>query len=148
MSGDPFRDTIRADVDSLIAGAAPAIGWVRRDTLNTSDNPDASTGYFDLEFPGSSENQDTFGAPGSNEFKEEGQITLRVVAPLSRDRDTAETYASQLRKAYRGRRIAFTQYGPNRFIRINAVGAMGNGHTEGGMWAESIALAYQVFNVG
>lgn len=148
MAGDPFRDAVRAALNSVISAASPAIAWVQRDTLNTADNPDASAGYFELEFPGASESQQAFGSPGQNEFLEQGQITLRVVTPAGRFRDTAEAYADQLRKAFRGKRIAFTEYGSGRQIFIDAVASMGGGHTEAGMWAESLALAYRVYPKG
>lgn len=144
-SGDPFRDAMRNELDAIILAASPTITWKQLDTVNTKENPDASTGYIELEFPGGAEDQFTTGAPGNNLFKEDGQITVRVVAPLGRSRNSAELYASQLRAAFRGRRIPLTA---GKAIRINAVGAMGGGHTEGGMWAEAIALSYQVFNVG
>jgi hypothetical protein len=36
----------------------------------------------------------------------------------------------------------------SRTVRITATGAMGGGQDEAGMWAESIALSYQLFNTG
>ncbi len=142
MAGDTFRDAWRAELATVLTGAG--IAWTIEDTLNTGENPDASTGYIELEFPGGSESQYTFGAPGSNFHNEEGQVTIRVVAPLGRLRDTAETYAAAIRSAFRMRRFA----AGSATVRITATAPMGGGHTEGGMWAESIALAYQVFNVG
>lgn len=144
MAGDPFRDAFRAELATIRTELS--IAWPIVDTLNTGENPDASAGYLELEFPGGSESQYTFSAPGSNDYQEEGQVTVRVVTPLGGDRDTAEGYAAAIRSAFRTahRLIPFSP----RNIRITATGAMGGGHTEGGMWAESIALAYECFNVG
>jgi hypothetical protein len=93
-----LRNAFRAELDSIISTVAPPIAWVRKDTLNTSEQPDASTGYVDLEFPGGGEEQYTFGAPAANLHREEGQVTVRVVTPLRGgqvERDKAEAYAKQ-----------------------------------------------------
>lgn len=143
MAGDPLRDAFREQLKAIRIDLG--ISWPVRDTLNTADNPDAVLGYLELEFPGGFEDQFTFGAPGSNLFNERGQVTLRVVAPMDgSSRDTAEIYADQLRTAFRARRFPVG----DRSIRIYAAQPFGGGHTEAGVWAESIGLDYQVFNVG
>ena len=142
MAGDPFRDAMRAAFEAVRQAAA--IPWLISDSVNTTANPDASGGYLELEFPGAFEGQYTFGAPGANLHSEQGQITVRVVAPLGIDRDLAELYAAAIRTGFRMKRIPMGA----QTIRITSTGSMGGGHTEGGMWAESIALAYQLFNVG
>lgn len=146
MAGDSFRDAIRGALDTVLL-ANPSIAWPHKDTLNTGVKPDASTGYFELEFPGGDESQFTFGAPGANDWQETGQITVRAVLRQNAgktERDKAESYVETIRSAFRGRRIAIG----SRAIRIRRTGAMGGGQDEGGMWVESIALEYQRFNVG
>jgi hypothetical protein len=142
-----LRNAFRAELDSIISTAAPPIAWVRKDTLNTSGQPDASTGYVDLEFPGGGEEQYTFGAPAANLHREEGQVTVRVVTPLRGgqvERDKAEAYAKQIRAAFRMRRFA----AGSRSIRITSTAPIGGGHDEAGMWTEAVALAYEIYNVG
>ena len=147
MAGDPLRDAFRDQLDAVIAAASPAITWVRKDTTNTTTDPDVATGYFDLEFPGGSEAQYTFGAPGSNLFREQGQVTIRVCAPLGASRDLAETYASQVRNLFRGQTYRSFAVG-SRTCRITETAPLGDGEDDAGMWAESIALAYEIYNVG
>jgi hypothetical protein len=146
MAGDTLRDAFRAKLDAILA-ANPSIAWAQIDTLNTGIRPDASTGYFELEFPGGSEQQYTFGAPGANLHREQGQVTLRAVVHRNAgktERDNAESYIETIRDAFRMARFA----AGSRTVRITATGAMGGGQDEAGMWAESIALFYQVFNTG
>jgi hypothetical protein len=144
MAGDTLRDAFRAELDNIIAAVAPLITWSQKDTLNTGLNPDASTGYFELEFPGGSESQFSFGQPGADMFEERGQVTLRAIAPLGRDRNLAESYALILRNQFRGRRFL----AGGRQIRIDAVGSLDAGVIEAGLWASSIALGYIVYNIG
>lgn len=145
MAGDTLRDAFRAELATIKTAAS--ITWDIRDTLNTEDNPDASEGYIELEFPGGSEVQFTFGAPGDNLHREQGQVTVRVVTPLGAGttmRDLAETYAAAIRSAFRMRRFA----AGSRSIRITDTAPMGGGHDEAGLWAESVALGYEIYNVG
>jgi hypothetical protein len=146
VPGDTFRDAIRGALDAVLL-ANPAVTWPHKDTLNTGVKPDASTGYFELEFIGGDENQYTFGAPGFNDWQEIGQITVRAVLRQNAgktERDKAESYLETIRSAFRGRRIPI---GP-RAIRIVRTGVMGGGQDEAGMWVESIGLEYQRFNIG
>ena len=156
MAGDPFRDAFRAELDTVIGAASPAVPWVRKDLENTSEQPAppaagvaaSVSGWFEIEFPGGSEDQFTFGAPGNNLHREIGQVTIRAVTRLRAGktiRDLAETYLGQVRRGFRMRR--FTLSGPVE-IRITSTAPMGGGETEGGQWVESIALAYSVFNRG
>ncbi len=147
MAGDTLRDAFRAELDYVISHASPAIAWVRRDTLNTGDNPDASGGYIDLEFTGGDESQFTFGAPGADLHREQAPVFIHVVAPLaasSTDRDMAERYGTQLRTAFRKRRFAAGA----RSVRITRTAPLHGGEIEGGMWAETVALEYEIYNVG
>lgn len=147
MAGDPLRDAFRTELDAIRLAAA--ITWPVIDTLNTDENPDASIGFLELEFPGGREFQLTFGAPGANLHQEEGQVTVRVVTPLGAGkdmRDIAETYAAAIRSAFRMRRFPVT--GSVHEIRITDTAPMGGGHDEAGLWAEAVALGYRVFNLG
>ncbi|MFN4018369.1 MAG: hypothetical protein ACK4JB_23740 [Reyranella sp.] len=106
-----------------------------------------ASAYFEIEFTGGSEAQYTFGAPAANLHRERGQVTIRAVTRLRAGttvRDLAETYLAQIRSAFRMRRFAAGA----RTIRITAVAPMGGGFDEGGMWVESLALAYETYNVG
>ena len=143
MAGDPLRDAFRSELATVRTAAS--ISWAIKDTLNTNINPDASAGYLELEFPGGSEEQYTFGAPSANFHREQGQVTVRVVAPRGNatNRDLAETYAASIRSAFRMRRFAVG----SRSIRITSTAPMGGGEDEGGMWSESVALGYEVYNV-
>ena len=141
MAGDPLRDAFRTRLAAHRTTAG--VTWSIIDTLNTTEDPDAATGYLELEFPGGSESQYTFGAPGADLHDEQGQVTLNVVAPLGGLRDTAETYAAALRALFRKDRFAVG----SRSCRITSTAPMGGGHTEGGLWVESVALGYQIFNV-
>jgi hypothetical protein len=60
------------------------------------------------------------------------------------ERDNAESYIETIRDAFRMARFA----AGSRTVRITSTGAMGGGQDEAGMWAESIALSYEVFNTG
>ena len=145
MAGDPLRDAFRAELATIRTSAA--IPWPIKDTLNTSENPDVSTGYLELEFPGGSERQVTFGAPAANLHREEGQVTVNICTRLgagTTKRDQAETYAAVIRTAFRMRRFA----AGSRSVRITATAPMGGGHDEAGLWVESVALAYEIYNVG
>ena len=147
MAGDTLRDAFRSELDAVIAAASPAITWVRKETLNTEENPDASTGFFEIEFGDGFEEQYTFGAPGSNLHRELAPVFIHAITPLGRSettRDLAETYLGQIRTAFRARRFA----SGSRTIAIKGTGPMGGGEIEGGMWAETIALQYEIYNVG
>jgi len=153
MAGDTVRDAFRAELATIHTAAS--IPWAIKDTLNTAEQPNppvagapgTAAGYPELEFIGGSERQYTFGAPGSNLHREEGQVTVRVMTRLRSgtvNRDLAETYAGAIRSAFRMRRFAAGA----RSIRITAVAPMGSGFDEGGMWGEAIAIAYEIYNVG
>lgn len=144
MSGDPFRDAFRARLEAHVAAAGITLPVVDLD--NTAEDPDASTGYVALEFPGAApERQFTFGAPGANFHREVGQVTVRVCVPLGRLRDESQRAAAELRARFRMDRFATSE---GRTIQIESTAPMGGGHEEGGLWGEAIALGYLVFNVG
>lgn len=142
MAGDTLRDAFRTRLQTHVTAASIALPI--KDVVNTGVNPDASTAFLALEFPGGSEAQYTFGVPGSNLWREEGQVTLRVYARLGRDRDTCEAAAEALRNRFRGDRFA----AGSRTVRILEVMPMGGGQDEGGLWVESVALGYQTYSTG
>ena len=144
--GDTLRDAFRSRLNAILA-LNTWILWAQIDTLNTGINPDASAGYFEFEFPGGDEEQFTSGAPNYNLFRERGQVTLRAVVRQNAgltNRNLAESYIEYIRTAFRGSRFA----AGSRSVRITSTGPMGGGANEAGMWAESIALAYEVYAVG
>jgi len=154
MAGDTLRDAFRAELATVLA-VSPSIPWTVKDTLNTAEQPappaaavaGSAAGYFEIEFPGGSEAQFTFGAPGANLHREQGQVTIRAVTRLrsgTTNRDLAESYLATVRDRFRMRRFA----AGSRSIRITAVAPMGGGFDEGGMWVESVALGYEIYNVG
>ena len=155
MAGDPFRDAFRAELATVIAAASPSIDWTVKDLLNTGEQPAppaasaaaSAAGWFEIEFPGGSESQFTFGAPGNNLHREQGQVTIRAVTRLRAGktvRDLAETYMAQVRTGFRMRRFTVGDLE----IRVTSTGAMGGGEDEAGQWSESLALAYSVYNRG
>lgn len=154
MAGDPLRDAFRAELATVLA-VSPAITWPVKDLLNTTDQPappaadaaSASQGWFEIEFPGAREAQFTFGAPGANFHQEQGQVTIRAVTRLRAGetiRDLAESYLATVRSRFRGRRFAVGSLS----CRITDTAPMGGGQDEAGMWVESLALGYEIFNVG
>ena len=146
MAGDTLRDAFRGALEDIVTDNS--ITWPVVDTVNTDEEIEvsASIGAFALEFPGASETQASFGSPGNNFFREEGQVTIRVYAPLTRQRDQAEAYAEIVRAAFRS--LHTIDVSDGRQIRIDATSPMSGGETVGGMWAEAVALAYSVLNSG
>lgn len=146
MAGDTLRDAFRSRLATHVA-TAPATTRPVKDLVNTAENPDASSpGFIYLEFPGGSEEQYTFGAPASNLFRERGQVTLRIASPLGAGtpvRDSAEADAELLRARFRNDRFA----AGSRSIRVTSVQPMGGGLDDGGLWIESIGIAYELYNV-
>lgn len=150
MAGDPLRDAFRtqlATIRTALAVTYPAIFEIK-DLVNTDENP-AATDFIDLEFPGGSEEQYTFGAPGSNLFQEQGQVTVRVCTKLgagTTKRDLAEVYAGQIRAAFRSQTYRLFAVG-SRQVRITSTAPMGGGYEDGGLWCEAVAIGYEVFNL-
>ncbi len=145
-AGDTLRDAFRSQLESILALNA-WIEWAAIDTLNTGIKPDASTGYFEFEFPGGSEGPYTFGDPGRNLYRERGQVTLRAAVQCNAgltERNKAEAYLEAIRAAFRSARFA----AGSRTVRIAAASSTGGGETEGGMWAEAIALRYETDATG
>ncbi len=142
MAGDPLRDAFR----SLLATVKTeqSITWATKDTLNTSENPDAAAPYLELTFDGGSEQQGTFGVPGQNLHDEVGQVTVNVCTPLGSNRDLAEDYTRRLRTALRGRNFTTAE---DREVFIDAISPP-SGAPDGGLWVESILISYSTTNLG
>lgn len=154
MTGDPLRDAFRTALAAVCT--EKSIAWPVKDTVNTSTQPEppaagassSAAGYLELEFPGGSEDQYTFGAGSSDLHREQGQVTVRIATRLrtgTTNRDLAETYGNAIREGFRKRRFTTAA---SREVRITAVAPMGGGFNEGGLWVESVALAYEIYNVG
>jgi len=154
MAGDPLRDAFRTELATVLA-LSTAIPWSVKDVINTAEQPappaagvaGSAAGWFEIEFPGGSEAQYTFGAPGANFHREQGQVTIRAVTRLRAGktvRDLAEAYIATVRGRFRMRRFS----AGSRQVRITATAPMGGGFDEGGSWVESIALGYEIYNVG
>lgn len=143
MPGDPLRDAFR----TLLATVKTerSIAWPTKDTLNTSENPDASEPYLELAFDGGAEAQGTFGAPGGNLHDEEGQVRLNVYMPMGTEQAQGEVYGRALRTGFRARKFLTSE---GRDVSIDAVTPMGGGETLGGMWLETIVLSYRTTNLG
>ncbi len=150
MAGDPFKDAVRARLAAHRTTLGYTTTWPIKDTDNTSTQPGVPSptdlGFLELEFPGGPpERPYTFGAPGNNLHDEVGQITLRAVTPLRKNRDAAETILSGLRGKFRVDRF---EIAAGRNIRITGTSPISDGHDEGGNWVASVLLAYQLYNVG
>lgn len=143
MAGDSLRAAFRARLQAHVTTAG--ITLAIKDLVNTRTRPDASASFIALDFPGGPpEQQLTFGAPGLNFHTETGQVTILVCCKPGYDRDTCETAAESLRNLFRMDRFA----AGSRDVRITATAPMGGGEDDGGFWVESVALAYEVLNVG
>jgi hypothetical protein len=143
MAGDPLRDAFRTKLQAIIAAAA--IAWPFRDTINTGDQPPAAGGYVDMEFHGGQEDEQSWGSPGDDRYKETGQVMVRLFPPRNTGHDTAEVYALALRNGFRGARFAMTGGGS---VKITAVSPMGGGFVDAAWWCETIAIQYRVYNFG
>ena len=137
-----MRDAFRSELRAIIT--ASGMEWSFLDALNTEAEADTAIGFVDLQFTGGQEVQFTFGAPGNNFHLETGEVMVDVYAPLSRDRDKAEGYASAIRNAFRGR---YFSAGSRNVLILNSSLAF-SGPLEGGMWLEQVALSYETYNVG
>lgn len=72
--------------------------------VDTSDTPSDASAFLEVQYPISSSNQITIGAPGNNMFREAG--AFRLVLSVPRDvngRATALTWADELAALFRGR---------------------------------------------
>lgn len=142
MAGSVLRDAFRTEL--VTVAAEQSISWAITDAVNTDENPATESGFLYLEFGSGSEEMLTFGSPGNNLYLETATVFVRIAAPLTRDRDNAESYGAAIRAAFRGRR--FTAGGQQ--VKVDGVAALGGALMAGGMWIETVALSYQVYNIG
>lgn len=143
--GDPLRLAFRERLVVWLADLG--ISWPIADLRNAGENPDVSLGFVALDFPGGSEDQYTFGAPGLNFWREQGQVTLYVKTRLGAGmtmRNLAESYAGVLRARFCNDRFVVG----NGTVRIVSTAPIGGGHDEVGLWGEAVALGYETYNVG
>ncbi len=150
MPGSPFKDAWRARLATHRTTLGYSVSFPVKDTDNTSTQPGVPSptelGFLELEFPGGPpDRQYTFGAPGNNFHDETGQVTLRVVTPLRKNRDAAEVIAEAMRIKFRNDHFDTSE---GRTIRVQGVSPISDGHDEAGNYVVSILFAYQTFNVG
>lgn len=150
MAGSPFKDAWRTRLATHRTAAGYTTTFPIKDTDNTSTQPGVPSptelGFLELEFPGGPpDDQYTFGQPGNNLHDEVGQVTLRVVTPLRRNRDAAEVIAEALRIRFRKDRFDTSE---GRTIRVEGVSPISDGHDEGGNYVASVFFSYQIYNIG
>jgi hypothetical protein len=150
MAGDPFKDAVRARLATHRTTLGYTTTFPIKDTDDTATQPGVPSatelGFLELEFPGGPPGrQYTTGAPGANLHNETGQITIRVITPLRRNRDAAETVAAALSGKFLADRIPFIT---GHDIRIEGISPIGDGHDEGGNYVYSVLMAYQLYKVG
>lgn len=143
MAGDPLRDAFRTKLAAVLTAAS--IPWPLQDTLNTGNQPDVQGSFIDLDFAGGQETQFTYGAPGSNFWKETGQVMIRLLPARNIGHDLAEAYGLAIRNAFRHARFTMTT---GQRVRVDSVAPMGGGFVDAGWWCETVAVAYTVFNTG
>ena len=144
MSGDPLRDAFRSELATVLSGAS--IPWPLVDTINTTNNPQANSAFISLRFnPAPAEQPYSFGNPGNNQWREEGDVVVDLFPVLGKGHDTAEQYALAIRNAFRNRRFTMTT---GQTVRILAVTPLNGGPVDGAWWVESVGLTYRVINIG
>ena len=142
MAGDPLRNAFRTELAAVLAAAS--IPWTLVDTINTTSDPDAKTNWITLRFvPSAQEQNYTFGSPGSNFYRETGDVMIDLFPTLGSGHDTAEGYGLTIRNAFRNRRFAMST---GQTVRILAVAPMSGGPVDGAWWVETVALSYRVLN--
>jgi len=95
MAGDPVCDAFRAELQTVLGAAS--IAWPIVDTDDGDDTPDGSAPYVEIRFEGGSEELAYWGAPGSNLWREDGQVFIDFLVPLGTNRDAQEAYPVRLR---------------------------------------------------
>ncbi len=150
MAGDPLCDAFRLELQAVLDAATPPITWEVVDTDNdAAEPPDTSTSYIQLRFEGGSEALAYWGSPGSNWWREEGQVFVDFVVPLGDGREEAERHSRNVREAFRDRRFNTSAEAGSVEIRIETVSPLFGGQgVEGGLRVKTIALGYRIYNVG
>lgn len=136
-----FRQAFRAKIDAVLVAAG--VPWLRKETLNARDVPDASQPYVDVEFPGGSE-----GPVERHVYQEDGTVTVNFVTPLGQSRDLAEQYATAFRIAATSTTHRRFDVGARGSVVVTNASPISGGHNEGGLWVEAVNLTYQTFNIG
>lgn len=141
MADDRVRAAFKTELDSIITAAS--IPWARKDTENVFASATGGTGFMAIEFDGGPPmRQGTFGQPnGSNFYIEDGNVWIRVVAPITAGNAVAG-YARAISDAFLERRFTMsngqgvrTLSGPPSPTKLGA------------RWIESVPVAYRVFNL-
>ena len=147
MAGDPLRDAFRSELASIVAAAnSPTIAWSILDTVNMPQTPDALTNFITLRFGQSHEDHFTFGAPGNDFWKEEGDVFVDLFCAIDSGHDTVEKYALEIRNAFRSTTHRRITMNTGQTIRIVSVGPINGDRIDGGWWCETVPIAYRVFN--
>ena len=142
MPGDPLRNAFRTELATVLAAAS--IPWPLVDTINTTADPDARTNWITLRFvPSPHEELYSFGSPGSNFYRETGDVMIDLYPTLGSGHDTAEGYGLAIRNAFRNHRFAMST---GQTVRILAVAPLSGGPVDGAWWVETVALSYRVLN--
>ena len=83
------------------------------------------------------------GSPGSNFYRETGDVMIDLYPTLGSGHDTAEGYGLAIRNAFRNHRFAMST---GQTVRILAVAPLSGGPVDGAWWVETVALSYRVLN--
>jgi len=141
-SGDPLEDAFRAKLQAVITAAS--IPWPLKDTENTGTTAKPSESWIDIAFGTPQEGRMSWGAPGSDFWKETGEVEVGVFTKRNTGHEDLGTYALALRNAFRGAQFGMTT---GQTIRITEVTPMQGGKLDG-WWMRSVVLKYKVVNIG
>ena len=93
--------------------------------------------FIDFEFPVSTSEQITVGAPGANVYREEGVFRMLIAARRNTGTDQALTWADELAALYRGKDFGGVRtYAPNP-------PTMDDSNDNGGYFIVSVAVPYE-----
>ena len=141
MAGDRVREAFKTELATILSAAS--IPWTVKDVENVFASATGETELIALEFDGGPPMREgSWGQPnGSNFIIEDGNVWIRVVAPLGSGNDVAG-YARAISDAFLRRRFTLsngrgvkTMSGPPSPTRV------------GGRWIESVPVAYRVHNL-
>jgi hypothetical protein len=142
-TGDPLEDAFRTELGNVLTAAS--IPWPLKDTENTGVQPKPSESWVDIRFEAPTETPRTWGSPGSNLWRERGDVEIGVFTRRNTGHDLLGTYALAIRNAFRDRRFSMTT---GQSIKIETVTPLQAGRLEGAWWMRSVVLSYKVTNVG
>jgi hypothetical protein len=140
MAGDRVREAFKTKLAAVVLAAG--CPWTVKETENVFASADGQTSFVALEFDGSPpQQQRTWGQPGNNRYREEGNVWVRVVAPINSGNDVAgwaraiaDRFLDQRFDTADGRTIRTLSGAPSP-TRV------------GGRWIESVPVAYRVHNL-